>query len=107
MIEKTEKISEDLSVNCELFHYGHIVRNELKVMKGFQDIIEFESDDVISAFKINIWDSDGRPVYQFYMNYIMNSLLNIYTQKKRVVRDKWTAKLRRSSQRLVKRIDEL
>ena len=107
LIEKTEKISEDLFVNCELFHYGHIVRNELKMMKGFQDKIEFESDDVISAFKINIWDSDGRPVYQFYMNYIMNSLLNIYTQKKRVVRDKWTAKLRRSSQRLDKRIDEL
>ena len=36
-IEKVEEISEDLTVNCEIIHYEHIVRNELKVIKGLQD----------------------------------------------------------------------
>ena len=31
-IEKVEEISEDLTVNCEIIHYEHIVRNELKVI---------------------------------------------------------------------------
>lgn len=106
-LEKTEDIAEELSVSCELISYEHIVRNELKMMKSFQDKMIFESDDVISAAKINIWDSNGKLVYQFYMEFILNVSMNIWTTGERVVKDNWTSKLRKSSQRLADRIDKI
>ena len=106
-IEKVEEISEDLTVNCEIIHYEHIVRNELKVIKGLQDKLVFESNDDISATKINIWDSKGILVYRFYMDYISNLSMNIWTTGKRDVEDKWTRKLRKSSQHIADRIDKI
>ena len=94
-------------MSCELISFEHTVRNELKVMKRFQDKMIFESDDVISATKINIWDSNGKLVYQFYMDYILNVSMNIWTTGERVVKDNWTSKLRKSSQRLADRIDKI
>jgi hypothetical protein len=76
-------------------------------MKRFQDKMIFESDDVISAAKINIWDSNGKLVYQFYMEFILNVSMNIWTTGERVVKDNWTSKLRKSSQRLADRIDKI
>lgn len=106
-LEKDEEITEELSVSCELISFEHTVRNELKVMKRFQDKMIFESDDVISAAKINIWDSNGKLVYQFYMEFILNVSMNIWTTGERVVKDNWTSKLRKSSQRLADRIDKI
>ena len=106
-IEKIEEIEEDLIVNCEIVHYEHIVQNELKVMKGLQNKIVYESNDDISATKINIWDSNGILVYQFYMDYLSDLSMNIWTKGERIVEDKWTKKLRRSSQHLAERINKI
>jgi len=109
IIKKKYKINDELIVNCKAENEGRWISDEIKHFPSHEDTLVFTASEVISHYKISIWNSKhGNLKYAKESTFMLEIIISgsmIGSTKQ--IKDPWTEELHKSSSNLNKEIRKI